>query len=77
MAKKMTATNPALTASSGVCTWSITNSLGTADVVVNLYEVSTGDMVIAAVTATSGTITVKINSSSNVSAGVYKAVIIG
>lgn len=77
MAKKMTATNPALTASSGVCTWSITNSLGTADVVVNLYEVSTGDMVIAAVTATSGTITVKINSSSNISAGVYKAVIIG
>lgn len=77
MTKKMTATNPALTVSSGVCTWTITNSLGTADVIVNLYEVSTGDMVIAAVTVASGTITVKINSSSNISAGIYKAVVIG
>lgn len=77
MAKKITATNTALTASSGVCTWSISNTLGTADVVVNIYEVSSGDMVIAAVTAGSSTITVKINSSSNIAAGVYKAVIIG
>ena len=77
MTKKITATNPALTASSGVCTWTITNSLGTADVVVSIYDVSTGDQVFAAVTTASGTITVKINSSSNISSGTYKAVIIG
>lgn len=77
MAKKFTATNTALTASSGVCTWSFTNSLGTADVLVQVYEVSSGDQVFCAVTAASGTITVKINSSSNISANTYKAVVIG
>lgn len=75
--KKITATNGALTASGGVCTWSISNTLATADVIVSVYEVSTGDEVMCAVTAASGTITVKINSSSNISANTYKAVIIG
>lgn len=77
MAKKMTAQNGALTASGGVCTWSITNSLATADVVVSVYEVSTGDEVMCAVTVASGTITVKINSASDIAADTYKAVIIG
>lgn len=77
MANKVTSTNPALTASSGVCTWTITNSLGTADVIVSIYDVSTGDKVFTTVTVASGTITIKINSSSNISAGAYKAVIIG
>lgn len=77
MAKKITAQNTALTASGGVCTWAITNSLGTADVVVSVYEVSTGEQVFPAVTAASGTVTIKINSSSNIAAGTYKAVIVG
>ena len=77
MANKMTATNPALTASGGQCTWSITNTLGTDDVVVSIKEVSSGDEVYAEVVYGSGTITVKMNSSSNISAGTYKAVIIG
>lgn len=77
MAKKITATNGALTQSGGVCTWSISNTLATADVVVSVYEVSTGDEVMCAVTVASGTITVKINSTSNISANTYKAVIIG
>ena len=77
MTKKLTATNGALTASGGVCTWTITNSLSTADVIVSVYEVSTGDEVMCAVTVSSGAITVKINSTSNISANTYKAVIIG
>lgn len=77
MAKKITATNTALTASSGVCTWSITNSLSTADVTVQVFEVSTNAQVMTEVATTASTITIKINSASNISAGTYKAVIIG
>ena len=77
MAKKFTAQNGALTASGGVCTWSITNSLGTADVGVHIYEVTTGDEVMCAVNVAAGTITLKINSSSNIAADTYRAVIIG
>ena len=77
MAKKFAVNNTALTASSGVCTWSITNSLGTADVTVQIFEASTGTQVMAEVTIGSSTITVKFNSSSNISANTYKAVVIG
>lgn len=77
MAKKFAVNNTALTASGGVCTWSITNSLATADVGVHVYEVSTGDEVMTSVTVASGTITVKINSTSNIAAGTYRAVVIG
>lgn len=77
IAKKFTATNGALTQSGGVCTWSITNSLTTADVIVSVYEVSTGAEVLCDITVASGTITVKINSTSNIAANTYKAVIIG
>ena len=77
MSKKLTANNPSLTATSGVCTWSITNTLNTADVIVSVYEVSTGSEVFADVTAASGAITIKINSASNIAANTYKAVILG
>lgn len=77
MAKKITATNPALTPTSGVCTWDITNTLSTADVIVSVYDVASGDEVFASVTAASGTITVKFNSTANIAAGTYKAVIVG
>lgn len=77
MAKKFTANNPALTASGGVCTWTITNSLGTKYVEVHVYEESTGEEVATSVTVASGAITIKMNSSSNISANTYFAVIIG
>jgi len=77
MAKKFAVNNTALTASGGVCTWSITNSLGTADVGVHVYEASTGEEVEVYKAVTSGTITVKINSSSNIAANTYRAVVIG
>ena len=74
---KITANNTALTASSGVCTWSITNSLGTEDVTVSVYDITSKDQVFPAVTVGSSTITIKINSSSNIATDTYKAVIIG
>lgn len=77
MAKKFVVNNTSLTASGGVCIWSITNSLGTADVGVHVYEVTTGEEVMVSTTVASGTITVKINSSSNIAADTYRAVVIG
>lgn len=74
---KFTAVNPSLTASSGVCTWSITNSLASADVICSIREVATGNEVMCDITYAAGTITVKINSASNISASVYKAIVIG
>ena len=75
--QKLTLTNPALTASGGQCTWTITNTLGNDDVQINIKEVATGDEVYCDVSFGSGTITVKINSSANIAANTYKAVIIG
>ena len=74
---KFTATNPALTASAGVCTWSITNSFADADVILSIKEVATGNEVLCDVTYGASTITVKINSTSDITAGVYKAVVMG
>ncbi len=75
--QKFTATNPALTPSGGVCTWAITNTLANADVQVIIREVSSNQEVVAGVTTTASTITVKMNSTSNIAANTYKAVIIG
>lgn len=77
MAKAFYASNSALTASGGVCTWTITNTLAKKYVQVHVYEESTGDEVMTSVTVASGTITIKINSASNIAAGTYFAVIIG
>ena len=75
--RKFTATNPSLTPSSGVCTWSISNTLGTADCLLTVRETSSGEEVACDITYGSSTITVKINSASNISAGVYTAVVLG
>lgn len=74
---KLTATNPALTPSSGVATWTISNTLGDADVNVMIKEVSSGDEVICEVSCSASNIVVKMNASANITAGTYKAVIIG
>ena len=75
--KKFTTTNPSLTSTSGLCTWSISNTIGSADVVCSIREVSTGNEVMCDITYGASAITVKINSTSNISADVYKAVVIG
>ena len=69
--------NTALTQSGGVCTWTITNTLNNADVICSVREVSSGEEVYCNITYTASTITIKINSSSNIAAGTYRAVIIG
>lgn len=70
-----TSTNPALTASGGVCTWTISSTPTNA--IVSVYEVSSGNQVFTEVTLGSGSVTIRMNSASNIAAGTYKAVIIG
>ncbi|MBO4284751.1 MAG: hypothetical protein J5895_00780 [Alphaproteobacteria bacterium] len=68
-------TNPLLTVTGGVCTWTISSTPTNA--IVQVYEVSSGNMVFAEQTLGSGSVTIKMNSTSDISAGTYKAVIIG
>ena len=76
--KKLSFTNAALTPSSGVCSWTIAHTLNTKDVIVKVYEVSTGQEVMMDVTATSTSgITIQFNSASSVAAGTYCAVVMG
>ena len=74
--KKATFTNPALTASGGQVTWTITTSLAP-NCIVSIRETSGGAEVYTDVAYGSGTITIKMNSSSNISAGVYTAIVLG
>jgi len=69
--------NTALTQSGGVCTWTITNTLNNTDVICSVREVSSGEEVAVNVTYTASNIVIKINSSTNIAAGTYRAVIIG
>lgn len=75
-AGKVVATNPALTATSGICTWTIT-AANSPDVMCAIRETSGGAEVLCDVTYGSGTITVKINSASNIAADTYTAVVLG
>lgn len=78
MIKKETFTNPSLTPSSGVCTWTIAHTLGTTDFTARVYDVSTGKNVIMNILATGTTsATVQFKATGNVSAGTYKLVLIG
>ena len=75
---KITATNSALTVTSNIATWTISNTLGVADVFVRVYETSTGNTVEVDSTITASTITLKIYSdNATISAGTYTAVILG
>lgn len=75
MAKKTTVTNPALTATGGVCTWSL-SSVPT-DAIISVYEVSGGAEVFCEIIHGSNSATIKMNSTSNIAAGTYKAIVIG
>lgn len=75
MAKVSSSTNPALTLSSGQCTWTISSA--PANALVSVYEVSSGNMVYPEIILGSGSITIKMNSAADISAGTYKAVVIG
>lgn len=76
--KVETYNNTSMTPTDGVCTWTVTHTLGTDDVICQVYEVSTGDKVIMDIEATSSTVvTIKLNATAAVAANTYKAVIIG
>ena len=76
-AQTYTTTNPALTQTGGVCTWTVTHNLG-ANVIASVYDATTNEEVIVTIEKTSSTVaTVKINSTSNISSGAYRVVVIG
>lgn len=75
--KKIVQTNGSLTQSGGVCTWTISQSIGTG-VQVKVYLVSTGEEIIPnSITVTSSTAVITFLSTSNISSGTYRAVIQG
>lgn len=65
-------TNTALTASGGVCTWTISHST-LEGIVASIREASTQNEVLCDITYYDGSTVVKINSSTNISAGTYVA----
>ena len=75
--EKFSAQNPALTPAAGIATWEITNSIGSADVVVQLFRVSDNVQVMAEVAVAAAKITVKMNAAAEVAADTYKAVVVG
>ena len=76
--KSYNAQNPALTASGGLCTWTVTHNLNNSNVQVSVYEVTSGDKVMFDTTITSANVvTVKILSASNIAADTYKVVVLG
>ena len=82
---KYTATNGALTASGGAFTWSIpasTHKVSNVGIIVQLYQVSTGEMVIADVTVNQSNYNITItindtNSAGTLASGTYRVVVFG
>lgn len=78
VANKYSEQNSALTASGGLCTWTVTHNLNNSNVQVSVYEVTSGDKVMFDTTITSANVvTVKILSASNIAADTYKVVVLG
>lgn len=75
--RKLTASNPLLTPVSKKCVWTIPNSFASPDVIVQVVESSTNDVVVAATNITSATITITFNSKNDIPAGTYKVIGIG
>ena len=72
-----TATNPSLSPSDGLCTWTVTNQIGTQNVIAIVKETSTGKEVECAKEYSAAVITIKMNSISNIVAGTYTVVVLG
>ena len=75
--EKFTAQNGALTSTGGVCTWTIANTIGSADVQVAIYQVASGAQVGAYVEVSAANVVVKFNSATDIAADTFKAVILG
>ena len=76
-AEKFSVQNTALTVTAGVCTWTITNSIGSTDVLVQVFRVSDNVQVMTEVAVGASTITVKFNSTVDIAADTYKAIVVG
>ena len=77
--KQYTRTNPALTATNGVCTWQITDvgdATGSKENAICSLRDNQGNEVFADVQYTQSAIVIKINSAVNITASTYTAVII-
>ena len=75
--EKLVAQNGALTSTGGVCTWTIANTIGSADVQVAIYHVASGAQVGAYAEASAANVVVKFNSATDIAADTFKAVILG
>ena len=72
-----TGTNPALAASSGVCTWSVSHILGK-KVAFNIIVVASGEEIMATtLVPNDNSITVKLASTAAIAAGKYRITVIG
>lgn len=72
-----TGTNPALAASSGVCTWSVSHNLGK-KVAFNIIDVASGEEIMATtLVPNDNSITVKLASTAAIAAGKYRITVIG
>lgn len=76
VAYKYSVTNTALTATGGVCTWTISHTLGI-PTSVTMLEVSTGDVVYPDISIANNSVTIKINSTANIAAGTYMVLLVG
>lgn len=75
-------TNPALTPSGGVCTWSIDGTVGDSTLdptttICKVYETATGAEILCDIIVSGSTISVKINSASTIAASTYTFVGVG
>jgi hypothetical protein len=77
--KKYAEGNGSLTTIGGLCTWTVTHSLGTKDVTVQVYEVAAdyAQVEVDVQHTSTSAITIKINSTSSISADTYRVVVIG
>ena len=76
-ASKLVVNNTALTPTDGVVTWTISNTLASADLVVTVKEVSSGDEVGVDIRVSSSNIVIKFNATSTVAADTYTVVAVG
>ena len=75
---KYTAANPLLTETSGSVTWTVTHNLGTRNVVIQVYDISTFEEVIVDVDRTNtNTATLSWVAADDVDADSYQVVIVG
>jgi hypothetical protein len=77
--RKRSFSNPELSTSGGVCTWTVEHSLDTKNVIVQVYEIAADyNQVEVDIQHTStDTITIKINSGSTITEDTYQVVVIG